>query len=123
MVAPPPLRGRRAGARGRAPWGCLQGWAGSVPGVADAECVGTCRRGPAARRGGPGHLLRPGPRAPRVINETAPLRTAPNETTAPDSTLREGTMVEVQAPQGPWRRVRLGDGTIGWLPADALNEV
>jgi len=58
-----------------------------------------------------------------VINETALLRTAPNETTAPDSTLREGTMVEVQAPQGPWRCVRLGDGTIGWLPADALNEV
>lgn len=58
-----------------------------------------------------------------VMSEAAPLQSAPADTTASNSTLQEGTMVEVQVPQGQWRRVRLGDGTVGWLPAHALSEV
>ena len=58
-----------------------------------------------------------------VTIEAASLRTAPTDTAASDSTLKGGTMVEVKAFRGSWRRVRLGDGTGGWLPSAALREV
>jgi tetratricopeptide (TPR) repeat protein len=58
-----------------------------------------------------------------VMSETVSLRASPANTAPPDSTLPGGTMVELQASQGQWWRVRLGDGTTGWLPTDALDEV
>lgn len=58
-----------------------------------------------------------------VLPESVSLQAAPNETAASDSTLTGGAMVEIQTSQDQWRRVRLGDGTTGWVPADALNEV
>lgn len=58
-----------------------------------------------------------------VMSETVSLQASPDQSAASDSTLKGGTMVEVRASQGAWRRVRLGDGTVGWLPEAALSEV
>ncbi len=58
-----------------------------------------------------------------VMSEAVPLRTAPADTAASDSMLQEGTMLEVQAPQAQWQRVRLGNGTEGWVAVHALSEV
>ena len=58
-----------------------------------------------------------------VTNETVSLRASPDQAAAADSTLKGGTMVEVRTSQNSWRRVRLGDGTVGWLPETALSEI
>jgi cytochrome c-type biogenesis protein CcmH/NrfG len=58
-----------------------------------------------------------------VMNEAVPLRTTPADTAASDSTLQEGTMVEMQTSRAQWQRVRLGNGTAGWIPARVLSEV
>ena len=58
-----------------------------------------------------------------VTNETVSLRASPDQAAAADSTLKGGTMVEVRTSQNSWRRVRLGDGTVGWLPEAALSEI
>jgi SH3-like domain-containing protein len=58
-----------------------------------------------------------------VTAEEAGLRATPSETASPDSMLPGGTMVEVEAPRNAWRRVRLGDGTGGWVSAAALDEI
>lgn len=58
-----------------------------------------------------------------VMDETVSLRASPDDTAESDSTLKGGTMVEVWASQNSWRRVRLGDGTVGWLPETALSEI
>ena len=58
-----------------------------------------------------------------VTSELTSLRASPSETAAADSTLPGGVMVEVQGSRNQWRRVRLGDDTVGWLPATALREV
>jgi len=58
-----------------------------------------------------------------VTSETVPLQASPDETAAADSTLKGGTMVEVRTVQGAWQRVRLGDGTVGWLPSAAVREI
>ena len=58
-----------------------------------------------------------------VTTKSVSLQRSPDEAAAADSTLKGGTMVEIQGLQDQWRRVRLGDGTVGWLPSGALNEV
>lgn len=58
-----------------------------------------------------------------VIAEQAALRSAPDETTSPDTTLGGGTMVEVRGRRDQWVRVRLRDQTTGWVPTGILGEV
>lgn len=58
-----------------------------------------------------------------VLDETVPLRTAPSEGAAPDTTLRAGSMVEVRRRQGPWTRVVLRKQTVGWVSAQAVREL
>jgi len=58
-----------------------------------------------------------------VMDETVSLRASPDQAAAADSTLTGGTMVEVRTSQSSWRRVRLGNGTVGWLPETALGEI
>ena len=58
-----------------------------------------------------------------VVADTAALREAPNAEAVPDTTLPEGRLVEVRARREQWRRVRLADGTTGWVPAGALGDV
>lgn len=56
-----------------------------------------------------------------VMSGDVPLRTAPDEAVAPDTTLPAGAMLEVRARRTAWTRVRLPDRTAGWVPARALG--
>lgn len=58
-----------------------------------------------------------------VMSGDVPLRTAPDDAAAPDTTLPAGAMLEVQARQTEWVRVHLRDRTAGWVPARALDDV
>lgn len=58
-----------------------------------------------------------------VVADQASLRATPTPDAHPDTTLPEGTMVNVQDHRSQWTEVRLGDGTGGWVPAEALGEV
>ncbi|MFB6272257.1 MAG: SH3 domain-containing protein [Salinibacter sp.] len=58
-----------------------------------------------------------------VTTQSVPLRPSPTSSAAADSTLKAGTMVDLQMAQSQWRRVRLGDGTVGWCSATALSEI
>lgn len=58
-----------------------------------------------------------------VLNGDVPLRTAPDDAAASDTTLPAGAMLEVRARQSGWTRVRLADRTAGWVPARVLGEV
>lgn len=49
-----------------------------------------------------------------VTGKGVGLRATAGATTAPDTTVSEGTMVEVEAREAPWVQIRLGDGTVGW---------
>lgn len=58
-----------------------------------------------------------------VVASEAPVRAAPNSEARPDTTLPEGAMVEMQDRRDQWQKVRLADGTTGWVPSRALGEV
>jgi tetratricopeptide (TPR) repeat protein len=58
-----------------------------------------------------------------VVAERPPLRTAPAPDAIADTTLPEGTLLEVQARRAQWTEVRLADGTVGWIPARALGDI
>lgn len=58
-----------------------------------------------------------------VMSESVPVRPVPDDTAASDTTLKEGAMLEIRARRNEWTRVRLRDGTAGWMPARALGEV
>jgi len=58
-----------------------------------------------------------------VVASEAPVRARPDPETAPDTTLPEGRMVEMEERRDSWRKVRLADGTIGWVPVRALGAV
>jgi tetratricopeptide (TPR) repeat protein len=58
-----------------------------------------------------------------VVAPQAPLHAAPTPTAASDTTLPEGTMLDVRDQRAQWTRVRLADGTVGWVPARALGAI
>jgi tetratricopeptide (TPR) repeat protein len=58
-----------------------------------------------------------------VLGANVPLRAAPEEAAAPDTTLPAGGMLEVQARRPEWARVRLPDRTDGWVPVRAIGDV
>lgn len=58
-----------------------------------------------------------------VLNQDVPLRTSPDETAAPDTTLPSGAMLEVRVRRTEWTRVRLSDRTDGWVPVRTLGDV
>jgi len=58
-----------------------------------------------------------------VVASEAPVRAAPDSEAAPDTTLSEGAMVEMQDRRAQWQKVRLADGTTGWVSAEALGAV
>lgn len=58
-----------------------------------------------------------------VISEQAPLRPAPKERAARDSTLDAGAMVEVEAQRAEWVRVRLRSRHTAWMPARVLKKI
>jgi len=58
-----------------------------------------------------------------VVIEDGPLRLHPAAEATPDTTLPEGTMVEVHTRHAQWWQVRLADGTTGWISAEALGGI
>ncbi|MFB6247206.1 MAG: tetratricopeptide repeat protein [Salinibacter sp.] len=58
-----------------------------------------------------------------VVDDTVAVRATPSAEAAADTTLPEGTLVEVRRRRAQWRAVRLADGTTGWVPAQALGDV
>ena len=58
-----------------------------------------------------------------VIADRAGLHDTPTASAPPDTTLSEGTLLEVQARRDGWAAVRGGDGTTGWVPSRALGDV
>lgn len=58
-----------------------------------------------------------------VVADQTSLYAVPGEEGAPDTTLAEGTLVEVRTRRPEWIEVRLGDGPTGWVAAPALGDV
>ena len=58
-----------------------------------------------------------------VMEEGVPLRAAPADTAAADTTLRSGTFVNPEAERNGWTHVRLRDQTQGWIAPGALAEI
>ena len=58
-----------------------------------------------------------------VMEAAVPLRAAPTDTAAADTTLRPGTMLDLRARRGDWTRVRLGDQSEGWVATPQIGDV
>ena len=58
-----------------------------------------------------------------VVTKQAPLRTTPSPNAAADSTLLEGTLLDIRSRRAQWTEVQLADGTVGWVPVQALGDV
>lgn len=58
-----------------------------------------------------------------VVVDHVQLRTEPNADAAADTTLAEGTLVEVRRRQSGWRHVRSAGSIRGWVPAEVLGEI
>lgn len=58
-----------------------------------------------------------------VTGDQAAIRPTGNEKVAPDTTIRPGSMVEVRSQDSSWIRVRLGDGTVGWVRSRNIREL
>jgi hypothetical protein len=57
-----------------------------------------------------------------VLVDTAPLRSTP-AATAPDTTLGEGTLLQVRRRSGRWTAVRAPNNRTGWVPTRTLGDV
>ena len=58
-----------------------------------------------------------------VVVDRATLHRTPKATARTDTSVSEGTLVEVRTDSTRWRRVRLASGATGWVPARALGDV
>jgi len=58
-----------------------------------------------------------------VVAGEAPLRAAPSPEAVSDTTLPEGALLEVRSRRVQWSKVRLRDGTTGWVSAQALGDI
>ncbi len=56
--------------------------------------------------------------APRVI-----VRSSPSDDATEVFILHEGAKARLEARTGDWRRIRLADGKVGWLPAHAVEKI
>lgn len=58
-----------------------------------------------------------------VISKNAPLHVSPSDRAPRDTTLQEGTVLDLRRRQHTWTEVRLPNGHTGWLRTEALAEV
>lgn len=58
-----------------------------------------------------------------VVGDRVQLRTEPNPDATADTTLTEGTLVDLRTRQSEWRHVRSAGSIRGWVPAEALGEI
>lgn len=58
-----------------------------------------------------------------VVADEVPVRAAPDQGAITDTTLREGTVLEVTSRQTEWHEVRLSEGASGWVPVRAVGDI
>lgn len=58
-----------------------------------------------------------------VFSPEVNVKTEPNNRSEASFVLHEGTKVQVLDTMGAWKKIRLADGKIGWLPADDIKEI
>ena len=58
-----------------------------------------------------------------LLEETAPLRNAPDEASAEVLLLHEGMKMELLDELGGWQKVQLNNGEVGWLPAKTVEQI
>ncbi len=56
-----------------------------------------------------------------VFSENVPLRSSPDETATILIRISAGHKIEIRDHSGNWIEVELGNGQVGWLPADAVK--
>lgn len=58
-----------------------------------------------------------------VLARDCPVRKKPDRSGVTAAVLREGTTVEIKNQRNGWYRVVLGDGKVGWIREDYLEEI
>jgi tetratricopeptide (TPR) repeat protein len=58
-----------------------------------------------------------------VFSQTVPVKSAPDVQSTDLFVLHEGVKVDVMDNVSSWRKIRLADGKIGWIPTDALQTI
>lgn len=58
-----------------------------------------------------------------VFAEEVVVKSEPNDQSESVFTLHEGTKVQVQENFNSWKKIKLADGKIGWLPSSEIKEV
>lgn len=58
-----------------------------------------------------------------IFEQEISVMSEPNDRSEAVFLLHEGTKVNVQEELGTWKKIRLADGKIGWLPAESLKEI
>jgi tetratricopeptide (TPR) repeat protein len=58
-----------------------------------------------------------------VVVQDCPVRKKPNRSEVTAAVLREGTTVEIKNRRNGWYRIALGDGKLGWIREDYLEEI
>lgn len=58
-----------------------------------------------------------------MVADEVPLRAAPEQGAAADSTLPEGAILQLKHRHGRWQAVELSEGTGGWVSVEAVGEI
>jgi tetratricopeptide (TPR) repeat protein len=58
-----------------------------------------------------------------VFTASVPVKSAPEAKSTDLFVLHEGVKVELLDEVGPWRKIRLADGKVGWLPAESVTVI
>lgn len=58
-----------------------------------------------------------------VFTASVPVKSAPQEDSKDLFVLHEGTKVEIIEPLGEWKKIRIADGSVGWLRANTIQVI
>jgi len=56
-----------------------------------------------------------------VFDQSVPIKSAPDQQSTDLFVLHEGVKVEVLDEVGSWKKIRLADGKVGWIPDNAIK--
>lgn len=55
-----------------------------------------------------------------IMSSTITVKSSPSSSGVDLFVLHEGSKVEIKETEGNWNKIRMADGSVGWLPADAM---
>lgn len=55
-----------------------------------------------------------------IMKPTITVKSSPSSSGVDLFVLHEGTKVEIKESEGNWNKIRMADGSVGWLPEDAM---